>query len=162
VAKAQWEGSVGRKHIVYRNAGRLPDQVFCPATARRNRNNRQTSRQLIKNISVEAVVSHSPQHELPYVFEKTTKSLCSSRWHRRPREARKACSPKESETSFLIDSPSPLSERTGVCAAFPVMIRLTSPIRTPTGAFGRLAQRPTFWPHSSPIGRNRLGLCGIR
>jgi hypothetical protein len=74
VAKAQWEGSVCRKHIVYRNAGRLPDRVFCPATARRNRNNRQTSRQLMKNISVEAVVSHSPQHELPYVFEKTKRT----------------------------------------------------------------------------------------
>jgi integrase len=71
--EVQLDGSVRRKHIVIGTLEDLPTESSAQAAADaiRLEINRQTPRQLIKNISVEALVNHYRQHELPDTFDKT-------------------------------------------------------------------------------------------
>jgi hypothetical protein len=71
--EVQIDGSVRRKNIVIGTLEEFPNESAAQAAvdALRVEINQQTPQQLIKNISLETLVNHYRQHELPDVFNKT-------------------------------------------------------------------------------------------
>lgn len=71
--EVQIDGSVRRKNIVIGTLEEFPNESAAQAAvdALRLEINQQTPQQLIKNISLETLVNHYRQHELPDIFNKT-------------------------------------------------------------------------------------------
>lgn len=71
--EVQIDGSIRRKNIVIGNLDDYPNETAakCAVDALRLEINQQTPQQLIRNISLETLVNHYRQHELPDVFNKT-------------------------------------------------------------------------------------------
>lgn len=67
------DGSIRRKNIVIGTLEEFPNESAAQATvdALRLDINKQTPQRLIKNISLETLVNHYRQHELPDIFNKT-------------------------------------------------------------------------------------------
>jgi hypothetical protein len=65
--EVQLDGSTRRKNIVIGTLEDLPNESAAQAAvdALRLQINRQTPQQIVKNISVETLVNHYRQHELP-------------------------------------------------------------------------------------------------
>jgi len=78
--EVQVDGSIRRKHIVIGSLEEFPTESAAQAAvdALRLEINIQTPQQIIRNISLETLVNHYRQHELPDVFNKTKPSACSS------------------------------------------------------------------------------------
>jgi integrase len=70
--EVQIDGSIRRKNIVIGTLAEFPNQSAAQAVvdALRLDINRQTPQQLIRDISVETLVNHYRQHELPDIFDK--------------------------------------------------------------------------------------------
>lgn len=71
--EVQVDGSIRRKNIVVGTLQELPSESAAQAavSALRLEINQQTPQQLIKNISLETLVNHYRQHELPDIFNHT-------------------------------------------------------------------------------------------
>ena len=71
--EVQVDGSIRRKNVVIGTLKEFPNESAAQAAvdALRLEINQQTPQQLIKNISLETLVNHYRQHELPDVFNKT-------------------------------------------------------------------------------------------
>ena len=71
--EVQIDGSIRRKNIVIGTIDEFPNHSAAQAAvdALRLEINQQTPQQLIKNISLETLVNHYREHELPDVFNKT-------------------------------------------------------------------------------------------
>src|SRR5271154_4431634 len=71
--EVQLDGSVRRKNIVIGTLEEFPNESAAQATvdALRLEINQQTPQKLIKNISMETLVTHYRQHELPDIFNGT-------------------------------------------------------------------------------------------
>lgn len=71
--EVQIDGSIRRKNIVIGTLADYPNESAAQAAvdAIRLEINQQTPQQLIKSISLETLVNHYRQHELPDVFNKT-------------------------------------------------------------------------------------------
>jgi integrase len=70
--EVQIDGSVCRKNIVVGTLGEFPTESAAQSAvdAIRLTINRQTPQQLLKNVSVETLVKHYQEHELPDIFSK--------------------------------------------------------------------------------------------
>ena len=70
--EVQIDGSIRRKNIVIGTLEEFPNESAAQAAvdAIRLKINRQTPQQLLKSISVETLVNHYRQHELPDIFDK--------------------------------------------------------------------------------------------
>ena len=77
--EVQLDGSIRRRHIVVGSQEEFPTESSAQSAvdALRLEINRQTPQQIIRNISLETLVNHYRQHELPDVFNKT-KPISSS------------------------------------------------------------------------------------
>ncbi|MBI1748205.1 MAG: tyrosine-type recombinase/integrase [Acidobacteria bacterium] len=71
--EVQIDGSIRRKNIVIGTLGEFPNESTAQAAvdALRLAINKQTPQQLIKNISLETLVNHYREHELPDIFKHT-------------------------------------------------------------------------------------------
>src|ERR1700752_2383934 len=71
--EVQIDGSIRRKNIVIGSLEEFPNESAAPTAvdALRLEINQQTPQQLIKSISLETLVAHYRQHELPDIFNKT-------------------------------------------------------------------------------------------
>jgi hypothetical protein len=78
--EVQIDGSIRRRHIVVGTQQEFPAESSAQAAvdALRLEINKQTPQQLIRNISLETLVHHYRQHELPDVFSKTKPSSGNS------------------------------------------------------------------------------------
>lgn len=77
--EVQIDGSIRRKNIVIGTLDDYPNESAAKAAvdALRLEINKQTPQQLIRNISLETLVNHYRQHELPDVFNKTKPKLAA-------------------------------------------------------------------------------------
>jgi len=79
--EVQIDGSVCRKNIVVGTLEEFPTESAAQSAvdAIRPTINRQTPQQLLKNVSVETLVKHYQEHELPGIFSKQTPATGSFR-----------------------------------------------------------------------------------
>jgi hypothetical protein len=77
--EVQLDGSIRRKNVVIGTLEEFPNESAAQSAvdAIRLTVNRQTPQQLLKNISVETLVKHYREHELPDIFHKR-KPECGS------------------------------------------------------------------------------------
>jgi integrase len=78
--EVQLDGSIRRKNIVVGTLEEYPNESAAQAAvdALRLEINQQTPQQLLQNITLETLVEHYRQHELPDIFNKTKPSLEAS------------------------------------------------------------------------------------
>ena len=81
--EVQIDGSVCRKNIVVGTLEEFPTESAAQSAvdAIRLTINRQTPQQLLKNVSVETLVKHYQEHELPDIFSKQKPATGSSDEH---------------------------------------------------------------------------------
>lgn len=90
--EVQVDGSVCRKNVVVGTLGEFPTESAAQSAvdAIRLTINRQTPQQLLKNVSVETLVKHYQEHELPDIFSKQKPATGSSDEHHKSYSTRYA------------------------------------------------------------------------
>jgi hypothetical protein len=86
--EVQIDGSIRRKNIVIGTLEEFPNESAAEAAvdALRLDINQKTPQQLIKNITLETLVNHYRQHELPDIFNKTKPRATDEVASRMPRK----------------------------------------------------------------------------